>query len=162
MPNTISNFAHFWVMYVGFLIHRNRTIVWRIWPNVFPLQLATRLKAVRVEGLTYFPLPLTSRRPPQLMRTSSWHVDTIVFLSSCNSSLTQLQRYFQQTRRQCFDHNFFIRHRNRVILDSLERGRRRRLMWSLAAALTLDRLPAVVILPVWQPSLHHHAVSYCC
>ena len=45
--------------------------------------------------------------------------------SSCNSSPTQLPRYsrIQHTRRQCFDHNFFIRHLNRVILDSLERGR---------------------------------------
>jgi len=43
---------------------------------------------------------------------------------SCNSSPTQLPRHsrIQQIRRQCFDHNFFIRHQNRVILDSLERG----------------------------------------
>ena len=48
--------------------------------------------------------------------------------SSCNSSPTQLPRHsrIQQTRRQCFDHNLFIRHQNRVILDSLERARRRR------------------------------------
>ena len=47
---------------------------------------------------------------------------------SCNSSPTQLPRHsrIQQTRRQCFDHNFFIQHRNGVILDSLERGQRRR------------------------------------
>ena len=47
---------------------------------------------------------------------------------SCNSCPTQLPRHsrIQQTRRQCFDHNFFIRHQNEVILDSLERGRRRR------------------------------------
>jgi len=46
----------------------------------------------------------------------------------CNSSPTHLPRHsrIQQTRRQCFDHNFFIRHQNRVILDSLERGQRRR------------------------------------
>jgi len=33
-------------------------------------------------------------------------------LPSCNSSLTQLPRHsrIQQTRHQCFDHNFFIRH----------------------------------------------------
>jgi len=45
---------------------------------------------------------------------------------SYNSSPTQLPRHsrIQQTRRHCFDHNFFIRHRNRVILDSLERGQR--------------------------------------
>jgi len=43
---------------------------------------------------------------------------------SYNSSPTQLQCHsrIQQTRRQCFDHNFFIRHRNGVILDLLERG----------------------------------------
>ena len=34
---------------------------------------------------------------------------------SCNSSPTHLSCHsrIQQTRRQCFDHNFFIRHRNR-------------------------------------------------
>jgi len=44
---------------------------------------------------------------------------------SCNSSPIQLPRHsrIQQTHRQCFGHNFFIRHRNGVILDSLERGR---------------------------------------
>ena len=44
---------------------------------------------------------------------------------SCNSSPTHLPCHsqIQQTRRQCFGHNFFIRHRNRVILDSLDRGR---------------------------------------
>ena len=47
---------------------------------------------------------------------------------SCNSSLTQLPRHsrIQQTCRQCFDHNFLIRHRNRVILDLMERGQQRR------------------------------------
>jgi len=46
---------------------------------------------------------------------------------SCNSSPTQLPRHsrIQQTRRLCFDHNFFVQHRNGVTLDSLERGRRR-------------------------------------
>ena len=35
-------------------------------------------------------------------------------LPSCNSSPTQLPRHsrIQQICRQCFDHNFFIRHRN--------------------------------------------------
>jgi len=39
--------------------------------------------------------------------------------SSCNSCLTQLPCHsrIQQTRHHCFDHNFFIRYRNRVILD---------------------------------------------
>jgi len=47
---------------------------------------------------------------------------------SCNSSPTQLPtqlpRYsqIQQTHRQCFDRNFFIRRQNGVILDSLEKG----------------------------------------
>jgi len=47
---------------------------------------------------------------------------------SCNSSPTQLPHHsrIQQTCRQCFDHNVFIQHPNRGILDSLERGRRRR------------------------------------
>jgi len=47
---------------------------------------------------------------------------------SCNSSPTQLPHHsrIQQTCRQCFVHNFFIRHRNGVILDSLERGQQRR------------------------------------
>jgi len=47
---------------------------------------------------------------------------------SCNSSPTQLPRHswIQQTCRQCFGHNFFIQHRNGVILNSFERGRRRR------------------------------------
>ena len=40
---------------------------------------------------------------------------------SCNSSLPRHSR-IQQTRRQCFDHNFFIRNKNGVILDLLERG----------------------------------------
>jgi len=46
---------------------------------------------------------------------------------SCNSSPTQLPRHsrIQQTCCQCFDHNFFIRHRNGVILDSLEGGQQR-------------------------------------
>jgi len=46
---------------------------------------------------------------------------------SCNSSPTQLPRHpqFKQTRRQYFDHNFFIRHQNGEILDLLERERRR-------------------------------------
>jgi hypothetical protein len=49
------------------------------------------------------------------------------FFPSCNSSPTQLPRHsrIQQTRRLCFDHNFFVQHRNGVTLDSLERGRRR-------------------------------------
>ena len=40
-------------------------------------------------------------------------------LSSCNSSPTQLPRHsrIQQTRRQCFDHIFFIRHRNVIGTD---------------------------------------------
>jgi len=44
--------------------------------------------------------------------------------SSSNSSPTQLPRHsrIQQTRRQCFDHNFFIRDRSAVILGSLGRG----------------------------------------
>jgi len=48
--------------------------------------------------------------------------------SSCNSSPTHLPRHsrIQQTCHQCFDHNFFILHWNRVILDSLERGQWRR------------------------------------
>jgi len=53
-------------------------------------------------------------------------LDTLTpsYFSSCNSSPTQLPRHsrIQKTRRRCFDHNFFIRHQNRVILDSLERG----------------------------------------
>ena len=52
--------------------------------------------------------------------------DTLTLSSfpSYYSSPTQLPRHsrIQQTHYQCFDHNFFIRHRNRVILDSLERG----------------------------------------
>jgi len=46
---------------------------------------------------------------------------------SWNSSPTQLPRHtrIQQTRHHCFDHNFFIPHQNRMILDSLERGQRR-------------------------------------
>ena len=49
------------------------------------------------------------------------------FLSS-NSSPTQLPCHsrIQQICRQCFDHNFFIRHRNIVMLESLERGQRHR------------------------------------
>jgi len=47
--------------------------------------------------------------------------------SSCNSSPTQplCHSRIQQTRHRCFDHKLFIRHRNGVILDSLERGQRR-------------------------------------
>jgi hypothetical protein len=54
---------------------------------------------------------------------------------SCNSSPTQLPYHsrIQQTRRQCFDHNFFIRHRNGVILDLLERDN---------DAVVLDLVPA--------------------
>ena len=45
--------------------------------------------------------------------------------STCNSSPTQLPHHsrIQQTCHQCFNLNFFIRHRNGVIFDSLERGR---------------------------------------
>jgi len=54
---------------------------------------------------------------------------------SCNSSSTQLPRHsrIQQTRRHCFDHSFFIRHQNGVILDSLEREN---------DAVVLDLVPA--------------------
>jgi len=57
---------------------------------------------------------------------------------SCNSSPIQLPRYsrIQQTRRQCFGHNFFIRHQNRVMLDSLEMGRRRRRLGSGASSIS--------------------------
>jgi len=50
------------------------------------------------------------------------------FFPSCNSSLTQLRCHsrIQQTHHQCFNHNFFIRYRNGMILDTLERGRCRR------------------------------------
>ena len=46
---------------------------------------------------------------------------------SCNSFPTHLLRRprIQQTRRHCFGHNFLLRHRNRLFLDALERGRRR-------------------------------------
>ena len=76
---------------------------------------------------------MESRTTPIQKREDDEDVATLDMLTpssfpSCNSYTTQLPRHsrIQQIRRQCFDHNFFIRHRNRVILDSLERGQRRR------------------------------------
>jgi len=67
---------------------------------------------------------------PHMIKIDIATLDMLTPLSfpSCNSSPTHLPRHswIQETRHQCFDHNFFIRHQNRVILDSLERGRRRR------------------------------------
>jgi len=54
------------------------------------------------------------------------HTLTPSSFPSYNSSPTQLPCHprIQQTQRLCFDHNFFIRHQNWVILDSLERRQR--------------------------------------
>lgn len=74
----IFNFVHFWVMYVVFLIHRNRRIVWRIWPSVFPIRC-------NLQRITFFPKVGLS------LFDYSWHRWYIVYtfrINNVHDSLT--------------------------------------------------------------------------